>query len=749
MQSHAEKKKNAADGAEREPQSRAAAHRVVQRERMPATRPVAPNRTGLPDGLKAGLETLSGFAMDDVRVHYGSQQPAQLQAHAYAQGAHIHVAPGQERHLPHEAWHVVQQMQHRVPVTQRAGNGTPVNDDVHLEREADFMGAKAALNTAAGPGREPLRQAMPFGPAQLVRKKAKNKQVAKGDSDEEEEEDGDTAEDIQLLLTVKASEAGDGAAPQLTEEEEARVLRYLQNAPPALRDTRNIKASLRNFMLAEGGALSLLVSDGRPDAPPKKPRKPRRKAEDKQKAWQKQHLFDDDESELSDNDEIPLGYLRQNYGNTFKPATDHSRADKEEGEFLDASNTNLLLFWDGSLIPRTINGEPNTGATRKRKRSLSQKLQGEQDELRAKQESFYFGSHLPTDQEGELVTDDSIKRVKRETKKEDNPALHRLLSYTLPGFAQKGSHTHGEQSVLRSQVWDNLVQKLVDRLLGLVGAEGEEDEGPEVTTIALVLNRSSCIECARTMSVAVVLFWRQVAESAGLGTAQEAREALGEYVRFVARFPTIYEHDKERGRNFQNLDAILNGLLEAGWEIQPFAPAIEGGLDSHNDLVSRLSKAKGGKAEKEDYGDNAAIYTDSGEEFSESGSDDEEDDYRLLRANNCLLVAMNGGADLDEGQLAAIRGELFEEGHADYAAFVEANEATVGIIAGQLGITSTIVHVTHMEHEGEAIFVVDPDGAVTELENEDDKANIDTNAAYNAYGYILIDYAGNHFEKKR
>jgi hypothetical protein len=33
-------------------------------------RPAEPNRTGLPDGLKAGIETRSGYGMDDVRVHY-------------------------------------------------------------------------------------------------------------------------------------------------------------------------------------------------------------------------------------------------------------------------------------------------------------------------------------------------------------------------------------------------------------------------------------------------------------------------------------------------------------------------------------------------------------------------------------------------------------------------------------------------------------------------------------------------------
>ncbi|WP_238582279.1 eCIS core domain-containing protein [Cellvibrio sp. OA-2007] len=102
-----------------------------------------PNNTGLPDNLKSGIENLSGYSMDDVKVHYNSAQPAQLNAHAYAQGTDIHVAPGQEQHLPHEAWHVVQQKQGRVQPTMQMKAGVPVNDDAGLEHEADVMGAKA------------------------------------------------------------------------------------------------------------------------------------------------------------------------------------------------------------------------------------------------------------------------------------------------------------------------------------------------------------------------------------------------------------------------------------------------------------------------------------------------------------------------------------------------------------------------------------------------------------------------------
>ena len=103
------------------------------------------NNTGLPDNLKTGMENLSEMSLDDVKVHRNSDKPAQLHAHAYAQGTDIHLGPGQEKHLPHEAWHVVQQKQGRVkPILQKMGK-VNVNDDSSLEQEADVMGAKALL----------------------------------------------------------------------------------------------------------------------------------------------------------------------------------------------------------------------------------------------------------------------------------------------------------------------------------------------------------------------------------------------------------------------------------------------------------------------------------------------------------------------------------------------------------------------------------------------------------------------------
>ena len=97
----------------------------------------------LPDNVKHGVESLSGISMDDVKVHYNSAKPAQLNAHAYAQGTDIHIASGQEKHLPHEAWHVVQQKQGRVQPTTMMKAKVPINDDAGLEKEADVMGARA------------------------------------------------------------------------------------------------------------------------------------------------------------------------------------------------------------------------------------------------------------------------------------------------------------------------------------------------------------------------------------------------------------------------------------------------------------------------------------------------------------------------------------------------------------------------------------------------------------------------------
>jgi hypothetical protein len=169
----------------------------------PVTNTSAPNNTGLPDGLKKGVESLSGFDISDVKVHYNSPKPAQLQAFAYAQGTDIHVAPGQEKHLPHEAWHVVQQKQGRVQPTVQMKADVAINDDLALEREATTMGTKAAqLKFDPTPFTSPMQLQSGFGNAGVVQREVHNVKV-----EDPESEEGKKAREFFTYVNERAQEA--------------------------------------------------------------------------------------------------------------------------------------------------------------------------------------------------------------------------------------------------------------------------------------------------------------------------------------------------------------------------------------------------------------------------------------------------------------------------------------------------------------------------------------------------------------
>jgi hypothetical protein len=119
-----------------------ALQRVGPEEEEPIQGKAEDGGGGLPAGLRSGVEAMSGMDLSDVQVHRDSDRPAQVNALAYAQGNEVHLGPGQEQHLPHEAWHVVQQRQGRVQPTMQMA-GTAINDDAALESEADQMGAQA------------------------------------------------------------------------------------------------------------------------------------------------------------------------------------------------------------------------------------------------------------------------------------------------------------------------------------------------------------------------------------------------------------------------------------------------------------------------------------------------------------------------------------------------------------------------------------------------------------------------------
>lgn len=105
------------------------------------------NRTGIPDAVKTQFESRSGYSFDDVRVHYNSGMPAQLQALAYTQGNQIYIGAGQEKYLRHELVHVVQQKSGSVKAN-TSYNGVKVNNDSRLERDADSLSFSGYTQTS-------------------------------------------------------------------------------------------------------------------------------------------------------------------------------------------------------------------------------------------------------------------------------------------------------------------------------------------------------------------------------------------------------------------------------------------------------------------------------------------------------------------------------------------------------------------------------------------------------------------------
>ena len=115
------------------------------------------NKTGIPDRLKASMEALSGLSLDAVRVHYNSDKPALMNAYAYAEGTNVYIAPGQEKHLSHELWHVVQQLRKEVRPTIQLKGKKQGSDSNKLEHHANIKG-KEAMNLAKIPDLLPTQK---------------------------------------------------------------------------------------------------------------------------------------------------------------------------------------------------------------------------------------------------------------------------------------------------------------------------------------------------------------------------------------------------------------------------------------------------------------------------------------------------------------------------------------------------------------------------------------------------------------
>ncbi len=111
------------------------------------------NTEGISEGVLQKMENSFGEDFSDVKLFTNSQSAQDLEALAYTQGNEIHFAPGEDPYsnkgqeiLGHELSHVIQQREDRVETTHQE-QGQNINNNDHLEKEADTQGRKAAQGT--------------------------------------------------------------------------------------------------------------------------------------------------------------------------------------------------------------------------------------------------------------------------------------------------------------------------------------------------------------------------------------------------------------------------------------------------------------------------------------------------------------------------------------------------------------------------------------------------------------------------
>lgn len=164
------------------------------------------NHTGIPTQLKERVEQSTGMSLNDVRVHYNSILPAKLDALAYTKGNQVEISPGQERHLPHELGHVIQQKLGVVRANAVHSGGTLMNVDETLERQADEIGAGKRIALAQGIGEVTVQRC---GFKNLMQDSHENSGLvgfqSLMESSEEEEEEVEVDEEVE---TKKEEECG-------------------------------------------------------------------------------------------------------------------------------------------------------------------------------------------------------------------------------------------------------------------------------------------------------------------------------------------------------------------------------------------------------------------------------------------------------------------------------------------------------------------------------------------------------------
>lgn len=536
--------------------------------------PATGDGQALPDGLRGGIESLSGLDMSAVRVHYNSRMPAKVNALAYAQGSQIHLGAGQERHLPHEAWHVVQQAQGRVKPTMQMKGADGLNEDAALEREADVMGARASQGAAA-PSAGLLALPVQSAPTCIQRLPALPGILT-----------------LEAIIEFLQAAIAEGAVVSVADQN--RISRYVAGmnrvANRALLPT--YRALYPQAQYAVEGPIFKEIYEN--------PSKPVKKKTRSKKRAAPEPIFNNEDSEESEG-ELDFEKLYNKRPRLYQQAIDHSDANHVE-DAINPRNTNMLLFEGNTIIPASINGAPNRRAVRKSKAKLADKLEEPTDNLRGKQEQVFYASHLGRDRNGKLA--ESLERLKAKVRGDElsADAVKRLLVTSRSGFSIRETETHAEQTLLLSDTWDALKARLIKRIKGsAISAElTSVDSSGSAVLVTVILNRSSCRGCGVALSLALIEFWQELAVALGEKLDwQQMKDKYRDRLRFVVRFPTIYDYSAEKAIDFANLEEILTSLHSVGWEIAPIPPQILAGLESYKQLKASLEKIGALPSEKD------------------------------------------------------------------------------------------------------------------------------------------------------
>lgn len=168
------------------------------------------NHTGIPTRLKERMEQSTGLSFDDVRVNYNSSLPARLDALGYTKGNRVEIAPGQERQLPHELGHVVQQKLGIVRANARHSTGEAMNTDAALERQADEIGAGKRIGISRGMGVNVVQR------QRISKKSGENRETVRGFFESMRKEG---AENLNLYSYIASDGLGDAGQLKLLYDE--------------------------------------------------------------------------------------------------------------------------------------------------------------------------------------------------------------------------------------------------------------------------------------------------------------------------------------------------------------------------------------------------------------------------------------------------------------------------------------------------------------------------------------------------